>query len=234
MAEKTMGEKVLGFLAAAGLLPKQGPPLDPAVFGDPLATATQWTPLASGGSNFCTHRSKKIDQMRMEFKTTFGMKLFCFFFSAMGALFGVVPLWPIYKQYGGFHWTMFLNSLFGLAFCAAGIFMYYYSSQPIVFDRKMNCFFKGRTTPADSLSRKKVNFVELHRIRGLQVLSEYCSGSKSSYFSYELNLVLDDATRANVVDHGNIRALREDAKMLGQFLGVQVWDAEAARAEIRT
>ncbi len=214
----TIGEKVSGFLS--GLF-KQPAPFDPAVFGDPLAMATQWGPAVNGGTNFCTHRLKAIDQMCMEFKTTFGMKLFCFFFIVFGAVFGVIPLGAIYKQYGGFHWSMLMSSLFSLVFCIVGILIYYYSSQPIVFDRKRNCFIKGR---------KKEKYVELHKIRALQVLSEYCSGNKSSFYSYELNLVLEDASRVNVVDHGNLKALRDDANMLGQFLGVQVWDVEVARA----
>ncbi len=225
-AEKTTGEKVLSFLVSAGLLPKPKPPFNPEVFGDPLATATQWTPLVPGGSNFCTHRLRKVDEMTMEFKMSLGMKMFCSVFIFMGGLFAIAPLSAIYKQYGGFHWSMLATPLFGLTFCGIGVGMYYFSNKPIVFDRKKNCFYKGRGLVELSQFRGKA-FVELHRIKGLQVLSEYCSGNKSSYYSYELNLVLDDASRLNVVDHGNIKVLREDAKSLGQFLGVQVWDKDA-------
>jgi hypothetical protein len=56
-------------------------------------------------------------------------------------------------------------------------------------------------------------------------LTEYVSGNKSSYYSYELNLVLDDGSRINVVDHGNLERLRSDAQTLSQFLGKPVWDA---------
>ena len=47
-------------------------------------------------------------------------------------------------------------------------------------------------------------------------------GSPNS--SYELNLVLQDGERLNVVDHGSFDVLREDAAKLGEFLGVPVWD----------
>jgi hypothetical protein len=56
-------------------------------------------------------------------------------------------------------------------------------------------------------------------------LSEFVSGSKNSYYSYELNLVLDDGSRINVVDHGNLERLRSDANALSQFLDKPVWDA---------
>ncbi len=51
------------------------------------------------------------------------------------------------------------------------------------------------------------------------------TGNKSSYYSYELNLVLDDGSRINVVDHGNLDRLRGDAQTLSRFLDKPVWDA---------
>ncbi len=65
----------------------------------------------------------------------------------------------------------------------------------------------------------------LSSIHALQLLSEFVSGSKNSYHSYELNLVLNDGSRINVVDHGNLERLRADASTLSQFLDKPVWDA---------
>ena len=42
---------------------------------------------------------------------------------------------------------------------------------------------------------------------------------------YELNPVLNDGSRINVVDHGNLERLRGDAITLSQFLDKPVWDA---------
>ena len=51
------------------------------------------------------------------------------------------------------------------------------------------------------------------------------SGNKNSYYSYELNLVLEDGSRVNVVDQGNLKRLRSDAQTLSRFLDKPVWDA---------
>jgi hypothetical protein len=64
----------------------------------------------------------------------------------------------------------------------------------------------------------------LEDIHAIQLLSEYVRRSKSSYYSYELNLVLNDGKRLIVVDHGNLTRLQEDAKKLLEFLGKPVWD----------
>lgn len=65
----------------------------------------------------------------------------------------------------------------------------------------------------------------LDDICAIQLISEYCSGDDSSYYSYELNLVLKDASRINVIDHGNKTRILEDTQILADFLDVPVWNA---------
>ena len=70
-----------------------------------------------------------------------------------------------------------------------------------------------------------VQQVRLNGVHALQLISEYVRGNKSSFYSYELNLVLDDGSRVNVVDHGALARLRDDARTLARFLGRPLWDA---------
>ena len=44
------------------------------------------------------------------------------------------------------------------------------------------------------------------------------------YVSYELNVVLRDAGRVNVVLYADVQRLRADAEVLSEFLGVPTWD----------
>jgi hypothetical protein len=104
--------------------------------------------------------------------------------------------------------------------------MLYFGTTPIVFDKYQGCFWKGRKVPngvSDSQGIKY--FARLDEIHALQLISEYCRGNKSSYYSYELNLILKNGNRMNVVDHGNPEKLREDTQALSRFLGKPVWDA---------
>ncbi|MCH7685413.1 MAG: hypothetical protein IH899_01815 [Planctomycetes bacterium] len=75
----------------------------------------------------------------------------------------------------------------------------------------------------------------LKDIHAVQLLSEQCMMSHASstvstekvkvpFYSYEINLVLRDASRKNVIDQGNLDRNREDAKTLAQFLKVSLWD----------
>ncbi len=44
---------------------------------------------------------------------------------------------------------------------------------------------------------------------------------------YELNLILKDGSRLNVVDHGNRDALQGDARTLAEFLDVDLLSENA-------
>ena len=116
--------------------------------------------------------------------------------------------------------------LIGGVFATVGGCLLYFGTKPIVFDKVRGVFWKGRKKPGEVFDRRSLkNFTGLEVVHALQIISEYCRGSKSSYYSYELNLVLKDGKRINVVDHGSIRKLREDAEILSKFLSIPVWDA---------
>lgn len=112
------------------------------------------------------------------------------------------------------------------------------------FDRREGCFWKGRWKRGDgalSIRRADLNarlekealkdYIDLADVYAIQLIKEYVpgsrrSGSRSPYYSYELNLVLKDGERMNVVDHGDLQRIRADAIQLGEFLGnLPVWDA---------
>jgi len=116
--------------------------------------------------------------------------------------------------------------LMGLVFTFVGIYLFYHGIQPIVFDKYKGIFYKGwKTQESINYNISSENFVRLDNIHAIQLISEYCRGNKSSYYSHELNLVLKDGKRINVIDHGNLNKIREDAKKLSEFLCTPVWDA---------
>ena len=75
-------------------------------------------------------------------------------------------------------------------------------------------------------SRVDDSHVPLAEIYALQILKEYVQSDKGGYYSYEMNLVLADASRINVVDHGDVKRIRREAAMLAAVLDmIPVWDA---------
>lgn len=202
-------------------------PFDPTVFDDPVAAETKWTPVKGGGANFRTHKLVQAGENRMEFRATVGSILFSMVFLLAGL--GISTGFLVSQLSAGtfaFEAKMILPVLFGLLFAAAGGLLLYFATIPIIYDKRSGFFWKGWKMPDRSYvknSSKKV--ARLDDIYALQIISEYCSSSKSSYYSYELNIVLKNTDRINVVDHGNLKRLTKDAGALGEFLGVPVWNA---------
>jgi hypothetical protein len=200
---------------------------DPSHFGDPIAMQTEWTPAKGGGASFRTHTLMEIDTNRLEFKASIGARLFYSVFMLMGM--AALIVFPIASSSSGefsLSANMIMPMLICLVFVVAGGIMFYFGTAPIVFDKYKGVFWKGRRAPDEMYEGKNLkHFAMLADIHALQLVSEYCHGDKSSYYSYELNLVLKNGSRINVVDHGNPAKLREDAQVLSIFLGKPVWDA---------
>jgi len=68
-------------------------------------------------------------------------------------------------------------------------------------------------------------YVDFDDVVGLQILRERVSGgaeSSSFFASYELNLLIKDGVRINVVDHGDVKHIEEHSVKISQALGVEI------------
>ena len=180
---------------------REAAPVNPVVFNDPIAMNTQWIPLVPGGSNFGTHRLVELDATRLAMKKSVGLYLFGTLFLTVGMTVIVV---------GAFNGA-WLASLFGLPFAAAGAFVIL--PQSILFDGSSRQF---------STRKRQVAFSAIHAV---QVVKEHVSGEDSNFWSYELNLVLKDGERINVVDHGDLPRIRTDSQRICALIGCKFWDA---------
>lgn len=200
--------------------------VSPESFDDPVAVQTNWSPIKRGGTNFRTCRLVQVSLERMEFKASTGAKLFALAFTAMGIFVPAMFIAGMLKEpEGGFRWEAVIPIGIGGIFAGLGVFMFIRFTRPVVFDKVSGYFWKGRKGPGTVLGPQAAeNMKKLEEIHALQIVREWCTGNKSSYYSYELNLVFHDGSRENVADHGNLQKLVEDAERLGGFLGVPVWN----------
>lgn len=209
----------------------QSTPLDLSKFNNPVAEKADWTPLKPGGTNFRTHGFYKKSGTAY-FKATKGNLIFSGVFMAIGLIFpGILMTQPINGN-DLFVALPFFVTLLPLVFFIAGFILFRSSTKPIVFSKITGYFWKGRLKENENPSQKPLKeFCKLIDIEALQIVSERVrssssgsSGRSSSYRSYEINLVLRDASRLNVIDHGNKNKLMEDAKKLADYLGVPIWE----------
>ena len=179
------------------------------------------TPCYIGGASFKTHNLTKTSS-GYAFKASIGGLIFALLFTFAGL--GIACL-GVYKTVFNSTASQYLFLiLFGSVFLAAGVFILLTFLRPRVFNKNSNYYYKGFRK---NVTRETKNYFPLNRIIALQLIGETISGNNGSYKSFELNLVLDDVPRHNVVDHGNLKKLIDDASILSAFLDVPIWHAES-------
>lgn len=200
-------------------------PFDPTTLNDPVALETDWSPLKSGGANFCTRKLVRVSPHRYEFKATPGAKLFGLLFLLIGLIAIGITVFLLIDQKITLFPVVLISGGIGSVFTLAGGFMYSMFTKPVVFDKQHSCFWKGNI-PADELLYATANelLMPFKEIYAIQLISEYISSEKNSYYSYEINLVSREGIRTNVVDHGKLETIRADATTLSDFLEIPVWD----------
>jgi hypothetical protein len=199
---------------------------DPTRIDDPLAMKTEWSPMKGGGGNLRTHKLVEVDPDRLAFRATTGGLIFALGFLLSGVLVSGFMLKDVVSglSKGIMNLNGFLGLLIGLLLSAGGAYMLYSWTTPIVFDRRKGLFWKGRNEPYEGFDgNPPKNAASFRAIHALQLIPTF----DVRYQSYEINLVMVNGDRLNVVVYasGSRNRLREDAATLGRFLGKPVWDA---------
>jgi hypothetical protein len=178
---------------------------------DPVSKQVKWTPIGPNNANFKTHKLVKLGGGVYRFKPTFGYMVFSFIFflAGLGVLTALVLNFSDFVRQV---MPAIAMGVVGSIFTLLGAFLVYSSRKIIEFDFRRSTITIG----------KEQHY--LYEIHALQILEEYSKSDKSSYYSYELNLVFKDGKRVNVVDHGAYEELVQDASQLGMRMGIPVWD----------
>ena len=203
---------------------------------DAIAKQTDWTPLSEGGSNFVAQRLRQPNVGRLEFAPTPTAYVLTFLPLTFAAL--QIPVVYVLLNYVFQDENQILSRticilLAGLGILAGPIISWLLCATMLpaaVFDRSQGLFWKGRMPPNSfEVEEFSVRSCRLDNIHALQILRERVtirsSEGTQSYNSYELNLVLKDSRRLNVVDHGGLEIVRQNAKELADFLKSPLWDA---------
>lgn len=188
---------------------------------DTIKKQVDISPLKSGGSNFKTHSLKTLSPSKLVYKPSIGGVLFAFIFFAVGfgfIFFNLIPLFKINASTSNLNWMLLC---FGAIFTLVGSLLFYYLNTPRVFDKTSGLYYKSYKPNANSKDH-----ISLASIIAIQIIGERISSNNGSYGSFELNLVLDDSSRRNVVDHGSLKTIIDDAHVISEFLNIPIWHAK--------
>ncbi len=189
-----------------------------------------WEPESDTDADLCTHRLRKEGEQRVVFRSTVAhLGLIGFWMVSIAAaalLFPLVKLGVVVvpsskaPPWGG----TLLASLLAAYLAYLCFFKLRSALAPIVFDKRSGTFWRGKAPEGDSAPAR--GGVRLAEIVAIQLLAEvvYRKGRRTCY---ELNLVLANGKRVQVIDHSNQRALEADVEVLSKFLGVPVLAGQA-------
>ena len=166
------------------------------------STKLQFAPVKSGGISFCNAKlnTKKDFQYEINFtKANFISYLIIFAFFTIFLIIGVNYKLPF----------LFLGIILFIAALIVTHLVIKILSLP-KFNFYTNCC---------KIGRKEIPFND---IIALQIVEENVRTKKSNYMSYELNIITNNYSRINLMDHGNIKQLTNDAKVLSEALNVPV------------
>ena len=193
--------------------------LNMETFGDPLAMETEWCPLVIGGSSACTHRVVHRHGT-VVVRPSLTLTMFCGLLIAIGVTAPFILPEILMDQQADTTRSMHtLAPLIFFLFVPIGVSLLQWGTRKIMIFNKAKGILERRDTCCD-----------INTVYAIQILREHCvtdanEGGVADYFSYEINLVLNTGERINVVDHGFLRFIRRDARLLAKYLEVPLWDA---------
>ncbi|MFP4846851.1 hypothetical protein [Winogradskyella sp. PE311] len=179
------------------------------------------SPLVSGGTNFQTHVLKQSHNSIIRYNPSFGGILFVSIFFIVG----LALVFFNFVNYKGLFSSPSISNFFtlaiGLVFSFAGAYIGFRLFKPRIFNKNLGYYYK-----AYKVKLNTKNCIALKSIVALQIIGESISSKNGSYGSFELNLVLKDGLRTNVIDHGSLKSIISDAYVISEFLNIPIWHAE--------
>lgn len=197
-----------------------------STFDDPMINEIEWKPLNWGWTNFKTHILEKDMNWNLIFKTSKLIYTFLIFFLIFPIAFWSAAFFGSFNfSTNIFDWSVFksISPILVLPIIVI-IFLYFFLNNfytTRTFDLMGKFYYKWKLQSIQETSKDYTSFRNIHAI---QIIKEYVRSDKTRFYSYELNLVLKDKTRLNILDHGNLNSIKQDAKIISETLWIPVWD----------
>ena len=192
----------------------------PEDFDDPLALEIDWTPLPRAGKALRSHRLVQGEGFRVAFRPAAKSVVLYLVIGGFGArvLWEASQLWT---AEAAINMEVVLTAAVGVVGLVFMVVRLIFLLTPMRFDRRAGRFRVGwkAHNPSGNPSQGP-----LDSIYALQLMRKvYMGNDQEVRRSAELNLVMRDRSRLNLLDHGDFDALAEDAEALADFLRVPLW-----------
>jgi hypothetical protein len=187
-------------------------------FNTETALKTSWAPFTENTFSVVQQELNVISPTRMEFLATQSGKSMVYMTIGAALLSLIAAIMITLADLEDSPAFIFWG--FGLMALPVGIIMLKAQLAPKILDLKQGYYWKGMK--GHEKAREKCRIADIGII---QVLSEYIhadnmdsSVKRKDPYKYEINLVLNDAKRINLVKSSDLKQIRLDAEKLSDFL----------------
>ncbi len=196
--------------------------------GEATPETIAWTPVNTGSGNFHSHDLVSPGDGRMAFQPSRRFRIWSLLMLGIGPLLiwaGVALLRTALREGDDDLVTPVVLIVAGITLPVIGAFLRGPGAIPIVFDKRLGHCWKDKRSPETTARRESLgSWTPLNRIAAVQWLRWTLQGRHGTHLIHELNLVLRDGSRINLVDHRSESAMGDEAGRLAGFLGVPVWE----------
>lgn len=187
---------------------------DPSTLGDPVADASEWTPIqATNAQVICLYRAKMISETKFEFVPPASKPTLSIGFIVFGLL--LIGAGLFVGASGGDRSAMYGMGICGIITAVLGFLGTRMKDQPLVFDSDTGCQLAG-----SDCNMEDIYAIQIVPKKAYQDIANM----KKWFYNFELNLVLTNSKRVYLLAHWDIATIREDAQLLAEFLAVPLWD----------
>ncbi len=173
------------------------------------------TPLKkNSGSNYYSERLVVRGNI-IEVRPTKRHSVLMAFFAVFGLLIATIPSFAEWKII----WTTVACGIFFLLIGSFFLIAELRKARPLFNLSLRQLFPKGLKHPNLAVPLNTVSYLE---VLGKIVNAPNRKDRSQKYPCYELNAVFQNDERHNILNHGNLRKLREDARLLADILNIQI------------
>ena len=210
---------------------KRYPVLDPRYFDDPVAMRTGWEPLSPGGSRYTTNRLRESAPQVLSFQPTAYRHYQSLVHLVSLLVFGNALIVSLLRDELNINrpdeWWVISMLVQILVGCGVTLVLL---NRSIVVDAnaaevRLGLPRLGWLNQFPWLRKLLCRSLPFSEIHSIQLLDEEVRiPHEQMFWSYELNLLLRDGKRINLIDHRNQREICWDAGDLSRMMDVPIWD----------
>lgn len=180
-------------------------------FNDKLAEITDWEPVKNKGVLKSKKRIRKVGFNKFRYTVKLETKIILSAAIVLGITSIINGIFLFLLDTTVIHYKYIALMFVGIVITVSCLSALLLISNKYVFDKNKKIF-----------KRKNVK-IALDKIHALQLIKKQFLAKKSVHTCYELNLVLEDASRIHLVDYDKLKEAKEDSKVISEFLKIKVW-----------